>query len=297
MADWPPVDWWTGPVDWVYCPAEFYISARHGKHAVTSHDVLQDIRYGGPRRLAMLDKVFHRADLVLSVSRFNTERLLEHFPQCRGRVAYVPNGAEDLFYEEATAHERAAIRSDFQLPPGLPYLISVANFQPRKNLVGLVKAAGRLPEVASGELGLVLLGAGSESQARPIREAMAELGRKAIVRMPGYRQGRPLRAAYAEASALVFSSTCESFGIPAIEAMAQGLPIALADNTALPEIGGAAGWYFDPRSEDALTACLRDLLDRHDLRRERADLGRRLAQSYRWQASNDLLVRALLEGK
>ena len=56
------------------------------------------------------------------------------------------------------------------------------------------------------------------------------------------------------ATALVFPSLCESFGIPAVEAMAQGTPVALADSTALPEIGGDAGWYFDPESEEAIAS-------------------------------------------
>ena len=100
-------------------------------------------------------------------------------------------------------------------------------------------------------------------------------------------------AAYAEASALVFPSTCESFGIPAVEAMAQGIPVALADSTALPEIGGEAGWYFDPRDEEAIAGALRELLGRHAERDRRVEVGRAIAQQYRWQAANDRLVEAL----
>ncbi len=112
--------------------------------------------------------------------------------------------------------------------------------------------------------------------------------------MPGYRQGRALRAAYAEATALVFPSLCESFGIPAVEAMAQGLPVALAQSTALPEIGGEAGWYFDPNSEDAIADGLRRLLDDSNERARRAMLGKAIAAHYRWQNANDLLVDALV---
>ncbi|MDB5349501.1 MAG: glycosyltransferase [Planctomycetota bacterium] len=293
LMPWPPVAWWTGPVDWIYCPAEYFVPTKTARRAVTSHDVLQDITLGGPRRRERLALAFGGADLVLSVSQFNTGKLVEAFPELRDRVAYVPNAAEDLFFEPATERERSAARSDLGLPAGRPYLLSVANFQARKNLVRLVRAAGRLPEVARGDLALVLLGAGSESEAAAIRGAVAALPRSAVVKMPGYRQGRALRAAYSEAAALVFPSTCESFGIPAVEAMACGCPVALSDSTALPEIGGAAGWYFDPDDDEALTATLRSLLDSPDERARRITIGREIAFGYRWDDANRRLIEAL----
>jgi glycosyltransferase involved in cell wall biosynthesis len=76
--------------------------------------------------------------------------------------------------------------------------------------------------------------------------------------------------------------------------MAQGLPVALAQSTALPEIGGEAGWYFDPNSEDAITDGLRRLLGDSDERARRAMLGKMIAGHYRWQNANDRLVDALV---
>jgi alpha-1,3-rhamnosyl/mannosyltransferase len=297
IAPWPHIESWAGPLDWVYCPAEFFVPARKARRAVTSHDVWQALQYEPPRKRHFLSRVFGGADLILSVSHFNTERLLEAFPTCRDRVAYVPNGADDLFFEPSTDEERGQVYADLGLSERVPYLLSVANFQPRKNLLRLIRAAARLPEVAKGDLALVLIGTGAEDEARVLREAAAATGPRTLIRMPGYRQGRALRAIYAASNALVFPSLCESFGIPVVEAMAQGAPVALADSTALPEIGGRAGWYFDPSVEEAITATLRSLLDDHAERARRAELGQSIAKRYRWDAANDLLVEALMKDR
>jgi alpha-1,3-rhamnosyl/mannosyltransferase len=241
----------------------------------------------------LLDKVFGTADRVLSVSRFNTDRLLEAFPGCVDKVAEVPNGAEDLFFEPTPPEDVAAARVQAGLWPDQPYLLSVANFQPRKNLARLVGAAGRLKEVASGELALVFVGNGSESERALLKEATERLGDRASVRFVGYREGPALRALYAGASALVFPSLCESFGIPVVEAMAQKCPVALADSTALPEIGGPAGWYYPPEDEDAIASVLRELLDLGDERARRVELGEARAMNYRWDAATARLMDVL----
>ena len=289
----PKLEFFTGEADWSYSPAEFCVPTRKAKRAVTSHDILQDMRYGNKRRTAALEQTFRQADLILSVSNFNTKTLLEYFPFCQGKVALTPNGAEDLFFEPAAESERAEARRDLDLPEGLPYFVSVANFQARKNLPRLVRVFARLPEAARGDIGLVLLGVGDEDQARPIRDEIAKAGPRARIRMPGYREGIPLRAVYAESLGMVFPSLCEGFGIPVVEAMAQGVPAVLADSTALPEIGGAAGWYFEPENDESMLAAFRQMLDQSDERARRVALGRTLAQRYRWDVANSRLVQEL----
>ena len=289
-----PIEWWTGPIDWLYCPAEFLVPTRTARRAVTSHDVLQTLRFESPRRRDLLARVLEPADLILSVSRFNTEQLLDAFPACRGRVAYVPNGGRRPVF-------RAGSEPRPETGPRGPGSASEGPVSAIRGELPAAEEPGasdqcRRPAARSRSRrsGVGAHRCRRQEAARPFARRGGRGGRRALIRMPGYRQGRALRAVYAEATALVFPSLCESFGIPAVEAMSQGLPIALADSTALPEIGGEAAWYFNPYSEDAIADSLRRLLDDSSERTRRAMLGRAIAGHYRWQNANDLLVEALL---
>lgn len=294
LTNWPPLTSWSGPADWIYAPAEFYAAKGKARLAVTSHDTIQDLAWQPPRRKAMLEQLYARADLVLSVSAFNTVELLRHFPGLEGRIAQVPNAPDAIFSEPASAEQRAAIRSRIGLPAGMPFLLSVANFQPRKNLAALVRAASKVPEVAAGELALVLVGEGSFEEISRIRATIRECNQpKMLVQITDYMQGDDLRATYAEATALVFPSLCESFGIPALEAMTQDCPLVLADSTCLPEIAGNAALYFDPTREDAITAAINQMLASPEATAEKVKIGQTIVKEYSWKNSVEKFLEAI----
>ena len=75
---WPPIEWLSGPADWIYCPAEYAVPARQARMAVTSHDVLQHLRFQPPKNRELLASAFGKADLILSVSA------VQHPPTDRG---------------------------------------------------------------------------------------------------------------------------------------------------------------------------------------------------------------------
>ena len=87
---------------------------------MTSHDVLQHLRFQPPKNRELLAHAFGKADLILSVSHFNTRQLVEAFPGCEGRVAHVPNAAEDLFFEPASPRERRRSGPTWRCLPEFP---------------------------------------------------------------------------------------------------------------------------------------------------------------------------------
>ena len=294
LSSWPPITAWTGQADWIYAPAELAVAKGRSKLAVTSHDIAQDLRWQPPRRKALLDRLFQTADKVFSVSPFNTSELLNAYPHLEGRVTLVPNAADEVFNTPASDQEKASVHRELGLVNQKPYLLSVANFQPRKNLESLIRAAAMVPEVARGEMALVLIGEGSEDQTRRLQQTIQALKNpKVQIQIAGYVQGVTLRAAYASATALVFPSLCESFGIPVLEAISQGCPVALANTTGLPDVAKESGWYFDPNSEESIAATMIELLADSTLREARVAAGHRIASEYRWSRSAQMVMDSL----
>lgn len=294
LFSWPPATLWTGKTDWIYCPAEFYVSKGKSRLAVTSHDIMQDLKWQPPRRKQLLDQLYSHVDLVFSISRFNTDALLEAYPILKGRVVQISNAADELFFEPASEQERNQVRAKLGLPAQMPYLLSVANFQPRKNLAHLIRAVSQIPEAISGDLALVLVGEGSPEEYENLKKVITETGKpKLQIRMAGYIQGTDLRSAYAEAVALVFPSLCESFGIPAVEAMTQGCPVAVSDTTCLPEIVSEAGWYFKPESVDSITESVNSIIHNRDMTLEKVHIGQIIASQYRWKNVASSVMNAL----
>ena len=193
ITSWPPLERFAGAADWVYCPAEY--GCGHPACPPGGDKPRRSSNFALPALCASerFARVFAQDGLILSVSHFNTRQLVTAFPECADRVAYVPNAADDLFFEPPTPRERQQVRDLLGLPAGIPDLLSVANFQPRKKLPRLIEAAADLREVAGGELALVLLGTGDEVEAgrsasrsrRPVAERSC--GCPAIVRASALR--------------------------------------------------------------------------------------------------------------
>jgi glycosyltransferase involved in cell wall biosynthesis len=166
-------------------------------------------------------------------------------------------------------------------------LLCVAQRRRYKNLGVLVRA---LPEL-DNDVVLVLLGPPSE-HADELRELAVTLGVDRRVRLVDWLSDADLSDLYATSVAFALPTLAEGFGIPVIEAMARGIPVACSDIPVLREVGGEAVVGFDPRRQSDVTSVLRRLLSDAPLRRRLAELGRVQASAFTW----DGCARAALAG-
>lgn len=161
-----------------------------------------------------------------------------------------------------------------------PYLLFLGTVQPRKNLARLIEAfrvvdAG-LPHrlVVAGRLGWLT---------EPITAAVAARGLTGRVHFAGYVPDDDLPALYAGAAAFVLPSLYEGFGMPALEAMACGVPVIASATTSLPEIVGDAGVLIDPLDTTALARAMIAVVTDDALRARLIAAGLRRAASFTWE--------------
>ena len=196
------------------------------------------------------------------------------------RVAVIAEGVEPRFRPLDPADVAPVLA---RLALARPYVLAVGNLQPRKNLARLLEAwAALVGANAAGEHVLVLAG-GVRGRRTDVARTVAALHLQGRVQITGYVADADLPALYCGATAFVCASLHEGFGLPVLEAMAAGTPVACSRATALPDTAGDAATYFDPLDTDDIAATLMALLDHAEMRERLRQRGVARARSFTWQ--------------
>ncbi len=221
----------------------------------------------------------HRSDRVIAVSGSTAGDVARHLRVPRSRIDIVPEAAD-------TAHRAVPDpESELRVALGLgdrPVLLSVSAKRPHKNLLRLLGALGRIP--AERRPLLVLPGYPTPHE-QELRTRADALRLTDDVRMPGWIGAGQLEGLYALARAFVFPSLYEGFGLPVLEALRRGLPVACSDRSSLPEVAGDAALLFEPTDEGAIAAALERVLVDERLRERLRAAGRVQAARFTWAAT------------
>jgi glycosyltransferase involved in cell wall biosynthesis len=222
--------------------------------------------------------VARRADRVLALSQSGADDIVERLGVARERidvVALAP-GVNDLL-TPTPEHE---LRERLGLGDG-PVVLSVAAKKVHKNLARLLRAMLAVIERWPSAM-LVLPGNPTPYEAE-LRELAAELSIEANVVFPPYVAAADLEGLYALASCFVFASLNEGFGIPILEAMRRGVPVACSRASALPEVAGDAARYFDPLDVADIAAALGELLGDRELAARLSQAGSERQAMFTWE--------------
>ena len=213
------------------------------------------------------------ADALIAVSEAARDEIAEQLRIPPDRFVVVPHGAGRLPSAEPTAPDLVSERLGLD---GRRLALCVAAVRPHKNQRLLVEALPRLPQ----DVAVVLVGI-HEAGARELPARAERLGVADRLCMPGYLPDADVEALWRMADCAVFPTRAEGFGLPVLEAMRRGVPVACSDIAVLHEVGADAARYFPP--DDAAAAARAIMLAMED--RTAAARGRARAETFTWEAA------------
>ncbi len=219
------------------------------------------------------------ADRVAAISNAARSDLVSHFPVPASKVSVTPLAAGPE-YRPQTASQANRVRQKYHLPS--EFLLYLGINKPHKNLPALIDAYAQISSRHAPPL--VIAGAWDNRYPHPKQRAAShQLGD--AVRFLGPVDERDLPALYSAATLFVFPSLYEGFGLPVLEAMACGTPVACSNTASLTEVTGEAALLFDPHATAEIRDALAELIEDGSQRARRAEQGLARAGLYSWQAT------------
>jgi glycosyltransferase involved in cell wall biosynthesis len=268
-------------------------------YAVTIHD-LSSLFYDDAEgflhgaRTFRLRRGLERAGGIIAVSGATRRDILNLVPDASERIRLIYNAPDPLFLgrDNADESERHRILERYQIR--YPFLLYPGSIRPQKNIPRLIEAFA----VARNELAnhpdfhdLRLIIIGDEISRHPdVRRAVIHSRVEHCVRFLGFVPIETLRIFHALATAFVFPSLYEGFGLPPLEAMASGTPVIASSVSSLPEVVGGAAMLVNPENVFDIARGITEVLQSPELREELIIKGRIQASRFSWaQTATDVL--------
>jgi len=224
-----------------------------------------------------------RADKIFTVSENTAKDMVLHYGMDREKLVVNYNGVNIENFSLTFSVDDKKLKID------KPYILYVARIEhPGKNHLNLIKAYEKLPESYKQKYDLCLIG--SDWNGAEVVHAYARASQDSDrIQFLGYVHNNELPHYYRNATLFVFPSFYEGFGIPVVEAMASGTPVAASCTSSLPEVGGAAAAYFDPESPDHISEIMYDILKDPIYRNKMCERGYEQVKKFNWNTHAELI--------
>lgn len=261
---------------------------RHVPTVLTVHDLIFRLFPQHHKRLnywylnAAMPLFCRRASAIIAVSQATKRDLVNFYGLDPAKISVVHEAAAPHF-APAPPDQVAQVQARYRLPDC--YLLHVGTIEPRKNLNRLLKVVYRLRR-AGEDIRVVIVGSKGWLYEDFFRQ-LEELALGDAVVMPGFVPDTDLPALYSGARLVVVPSHHEGFGLPVLEGMACGTPVACSDASSLPEVGGQAARYFDPTDVAAMADQILAIWRDESLRETMRQQGLARAAQFSWKRAAD----------
>ncbi|MBP6864630.1 MAG: glycosyltransferase family 4 protein [Candidatus Didemnitutus sp.] len=222
-----------------------------------------------------------RADAIICFSAYVKRSLIN-------RLGIVPERIHVIY--QGPGIDVETLRNSEMPAPRRPYFLCVGSLQPHKNLKTILAAWARLnQEIPDFELKIV----GRRQSRFSVCDFAHELAEARNVTFTGYINDTELASAYKGATAFIYPSLEEGFGLPIVEAFYSGCPVITSNCSCLPEIAGDAAWQVNPQSVEELVEAMRKLANSPSAREKLITRGLSRAGLFSWPAAGAQLAEKL----
>ncbi|NTU47135.1 glycosyltransferase family 4 protein [Candidatus Roizmanbacteria bacterium] len=257
-----------------YIPCPLVVTIHDLSYIYFPHEFLQRDLY---KLTNWTKKSVEKAAKIIAVSKTTKKDMMKQYGLKDEQVAVIYNGFEKNAPKQPIDH---ALLKHYELTEK-QYIFYVGTLQPRKNITTLIKAFAKF-RATHPETKLVLTGKKGWLYDQIFQEAASEGLQNSVV-FTGYLGDEELVTLYKHAFCFVLPSLYEGFGIPILEAMAQDCPVLTSFTSSLPEIGGEACLYFDPKSDIDLLDKLNLLSENKELRKDLIQKGKNRIKDFSWE--------------
>lgn len=249
--------------------------------ATTRHPLIFALKHAGFRRV--ISHAVHKSKAIIAVSEYTKNSILKHFPAVDPKKIHV-------IHEGVTSLAERAMGEKCRLTlPTSPYFLYVGNAYPHKNLEALLHAFSFFHQIHP-EVTLVLAGRSDVFYDR-LKQEVDEIDIPADrVKFMHSPTDAELHELYRHASLYLFPSRIEGFGLPPLEAMQEGIPVAAARAGSLPEILGDAAVYFHPDDIEEMVRVMEQTLTDETLRKELTKKGTQQIARYSWNSMGKAIL-------
>lgn len=234
------------------------------------------------------------SEKIVTISQSSKNDIIKEYKTTREKVAVVYPGIkqEDSIKYKGVSMEE--LQKKYNI--GKKYILFVGTLQPRKNVTRLVEAFSKIQELESKnqDLDLVIIGKKGWLY-EEILAAPQKFGVEDRVKFLDFVGDDDLPSFYKNAQLYVLPSLYEGFGLPVLEAMKYGCPVATSNISSLPEAGGDAALYFDPENVDDIAKTIQKVLGDEKLQKSMVQKGQEQIKKFSWEKAGKEVLDVLKE--
>jgi len=258
-----------------------------GNLLVTIHDLAHLVLYQSSldfikKRYAryFFKKILQKADKIITVSNFSKNEYTKYF------------GLEKDFKQIVAIHNGISINKNiYSNPYNRPYILTVGNIKPHKNLSRLLDAFNKIMDSIPHTLLIVGKKSGFIGGDMNLIKKANAFGERVV--MTGFLSDDKLQSYYSHADAFIFPSIYEGFGFPPLEAMAAGIPVIASKAASITEVCGDAALYFDPYNIDEMAENILQMVNDQTLGNLYISKGKKRVKMFSWGTTAEKTIQVI----